>query len=734
MTDTKRWGAYPEEWDHLAFVCGVLPDMLPYIADPSVLPSENTKWRPASKMPGAVGRNGLGHGIKGWREKTTTAGDIERFAAEPAHGICIVTRNLRAIDVDIYDKDEADEVERIILQHFGKIPTRRRKNSTKFLCPVWIPGEFAKRKVRTSTMDPTGRYHSAVEILADGQQFFAVGTHESGARYEWEGGLPLDFPTITLDQLDAFMADVRLFVGDDDVEVSNLPTSLAKPRSADDIKQGDFVAEHLRDNAWVKEIDRRTGTYFIICPFESGHSKADTDNSATAYFPAGVGGMEQGHFKCLHASCAGRTDADFIQAIGAVAAQFDVVEVPEGEIEAPAFQRNDKGKILSTIGNAMLALRAPEWYGYDIAYDTFIDRLMFTRFGRDEWRPFTDSDYTRMRVRLEAMGMPISLELMKEAVKFHGSQNSFDSAQLWLEEIVPEWDGVERIDHFYPRYWGTTDTPYTRAVGAYTWTALAGRVLDPGHKVDMVPVLTSGEGCNKTSALRCMVPFEGSCFTMDVGEGSNADLARLMVGKLIAELGELKGLNKKDMGWLKSFVTNEVEVWIPKYCEHEKTYPRRLLLIGTTNEHRFMSEHTGARRWLPMAITRADREAITRDRLQLWAEGRERFKATGLAYQQAEELARLEHDSFTEVDPWHGVIARWLDDVGIDGVRNGDGYLETGTIAVSALGLSQASAGFRQATKPISSVMRALGYELTQKRVDGKRPWLWVRTQKNASS
>jgi predicted P-loop ATPase len=58
---------------------------------------------------------------------------------------------------------------------------------------------------------------------------------------------------------------------------------------------------------------------------------------------------------------------------------------------------------------------------------------------------------------------------------------------------------VPRVATLLLGYFGTEDTPYTRAVGRYTWTALAGRCAEPGVKADMVPVLIGLQGAGKTT-------------------------------------------------------------------------------------------------------------------------------------------------------------------------------------------------------------------------------------------
>jgi hypothetical protein len=42
-----------------------------------------------------------------------------------------------------------------------------------------------------------------LELLGEGNQFVACGTHSSGVRYQWQDGLPVEIPTLTLEQLNS---------------------------------------------------------------------------------------------------------------------------------------------------------------------------------------------------------------------------------------------------------------------------------------------------------------------------------------------------------------------------------------------------------------------------------------------------------------------------------------------------------------------------------------------------
>ena len=50
------------------------------------------------------------------------------------------------------------------------------------------------------------------------------------------------------------------------------------------------------------------------CPWADEHT-GDSGETEAVWYAAGTGGYEQGHYKCLHAHCAKRTDAEFLHAL-----------------------------------------------------------------------------------------------------------------------------------------------------------------------------------------------------------------------------------------------------------------------------------------------------------------------------------------------------------------------------------------------------------------------------------
>lgn len=419
----------------------------------------------------------------------------------------------------------------------------------------------------------------------------------------------------------------------------------------------------------------------------------------------------------------------------AIVDEFPVVtemEVQQAETEAKAppklpatvkeainnLRRDKSGKVLSILPNILTILGLPSVTGNTLAYDTFQDVLMTAPVGTEEWRAIKDTDYTAIRLWLEntANFYPVSKEMVRDSVHYLAEANKMDTAQKWLSSL--EWDGVPRIEKFLPVYMGTIDADYERAVGMYLWTALAGRVMEPGCKVDMVPILVGGQGVGKSSGVQALVPHIDFYTEIRLDEPDD-DIARKMRGTLVGELAELRGLRNSDLERIKAFVTRTHEKWTPKYMEFSTTFARRLVMIGTTNEDDFLTDEEN-RRWLPVRTAGVDVEGIKRDRDQLWAEALQVWMAEGVQWKHAEQLAKGEQEEFKVVDQWDPIVEQWLaDNSNVQEVRIHD-------LLVQAVGMD-----IRQVTRVhelrVSKILRAHGFQKAVVRIRGKSTKVWRR-------
>lgn len=720
----QRYGAAPEDWAHLVSL-GLRADLLPVVSNPTAKISPGSKMKALGKTPSRYNGHSCVAGIPDWTSYEATDDDIRQWSEVPDYGICVQCRHVRGIDIDIVDPELAQRVVAFTDLYFGEIalPLRFRSNSPKCLFAFKAVGEQRKSVVKLQG--------GIIEILADGQMFVGFGTHPSGVRYEWDWQGLEDFPILTLGEIDAYRDALAKEFG------ASVETGAGTRKNEAPIEIDDPVLAKLQVLSWG-----RNGEANIECPFKAGHTM-NSGETETRYFPAGTRGYERGHFKCLHAHCEGKSDTEFMDALGITAGSAEDFEclpplLPSTDVTAlpVPFSRLKNGRLKATIDNVCMAFERPGICGFEIAHDRFRDEDMRQPPGSTmAWEEITDNDFTTMQRHLEKKNRfePIGYQTLTRAISSVAANNSFDSAQDWLNGVP--WDGVQRVDTFAVDVLGADPAAYPRAVSRYIWSALAGRIIKPGVKADMMLILQGDEGLMKSSVISALVPDEQYFTTLRFDEDEK-ELARKMRGKLVAEIAELRGLNSKDIEGIKDFIVRQVEEWIPKFKEKRTCFRRRLLFFGTTNDETFLPSEGKNRRFLPLKTGVVNLERLESDKLQYWAEGRELYRSQGVLWKDAETLAPSEHKKFTvEPDSWSNYVGDWLASAdGMDGSRPCDReYLRAGDVLRDALNIDARSLKGYEG-KRIGRILRSMGYENRLKRIDGGKPQsVWMK-DKNPGS
>lgn len=361
-----RYGALPEEWAHLDLALGLTADLLPVVSNPHAPISPRSKMKATGKTPSVYNRNRQVAGIPDWTAFQAGDRDIDRWVKEQDYGICIQTRNIRAIDIDVNEYSTVERILSYISHWFGNNlpPIRKRSSCAKCLVGFRLPGEMPKRILRLSS--------GIIEFLATGQQFVAHGTHPSGARYEWEWNGQADFPTLTLEQFEELWeALVKEFAG----SVSDTAASVMRNRAdTPALNIEDPLLDTLPVIAWGRE-----GQAFIECPFKGEHTM-DSGVTETTYFPAGSRGYEQGHFHCLHAHCADKNDADFLDALGLRFGMFDVIEeMKEHAVFNIKLKGGDLPKIVVEAEDALISASMPYYQRGSSIVRPVVDTLQATK-------------------------------------------------------------------------------------------------------------------------------------------------------------------------------------------------------------------------------------------------------------------------------------------------------------------------------------------------------------------
>lgn len=196
-------GATLDEWSHFDFVLGLGANLLPCVpASPDVKVQEGSQLAgKVGKIPSMFNGRGEAHGLTGWQKREIASAEVAYWSSDRRLNMCVRTgpiSGIYAFDIDI-DEEYVFEIIEVIESALGTcLPLRIRDNSHKQLLMFRMEEPCKKRKIKLDDQ-PRG---PALELLGDGQQFVACGTHSSGVRYQWVPELPSSIPTITLAQLD----------------------------------------------------------------------------------------------------------------------------------------------------------------------------------------------------------------------------------------------------------------------------------------------------------------------------------------------------------------------------------------------------------------------------------------------------------------------------------------------------------------------------------------------------
>ena len=321
-----------------------------------------------------------------------------------------------------------------------------------------------------------------------------------------------------------------------------------------------------------------------------------------------------------------------------------------------------EGRILPVLANAIAALRhAPEWSGV-LAFDEFA--LGTAALKSAPWGIVSNGEWTDHEDRLttewlQREGILVSVDIAAQAVQTVARDHSFHPVRAYLDNL--RWDGVERLDRWLSAYLGVEDSAYSRAVGSRWLLSALARILQPGAKADCCLILEGPQGSRKSTALRTIA---GEFFTDELADLGSKDAAMQTRGVWIIELSELDSLSHAEVARIKAFISRTTDRFRPPYGMRLVESPRQCIFAGTVNHGTYLRDETGGRRFWPVVCGTIDIAALQRDRDELWAEAKARFRTGASWWLETPDLVRLagdQQEARYEGDPWEEILAPWLE-------------------------------------------------------------------------
>jgi predicted P-loop ATPase len=311
----------------------------------------------------------------------------------------------------------------------------------------------------------------------------------------------------------------------------------------------------------------------------------------------------------------------------------------------------------STYENAIIAIASLD---IQCSFDTFHNRMYIEKLPINESAgEISDNTIEALRFYiLQRFKFDPLTKHVHDACVTLAQFNSYDPVCDYLNAVQPTWDGAERIDALFIRYFGVKDTPYSRAAGRLLMVGAVRRARQPGCKFDEIAVLESEEGFNKSTFIATLFGRENFSDQTILG-ARDKEVQELVEGVWGYEISELSGMKRADV----EYVSRQSDRARPAYGRRLVSRERTCVCIGTTNrtDGGYLKSETGNRRFWPLLATkRADISALLTERDQLWAEAATIEAQTIGGIRMDERLwaaAKVEQDERLTDDPWLEILA-----------------------------------------------------------------------------
>jgi predicted P-loop ATPase len=337
-------------------------------------------------------------------------------------------------------------------------------------------------------------------------------------------------------------------------------------------------------------------------------------------------------------------------------------------------------------------------------------------------------------LQLAQKGFKVTKELAIDCLLLVAHENEFDPVKNYLEYVSQNVEPtyIEMLATTYLRPCDADigePTIYDAMLKATLINAVR-RVYEPGAKHDYACVLMGGQGIRKSSFWKTL---GGSFFADGIGDLASKDALLALHRSWICEIDELDHVtSKKHAGLLKSFLSRSTDLLRVPYGRAVEEYPRRGILVGSTNRDDFLLDDTGNRRFWCIPVDRSLEKPIDLDSLQLERDAI--FSAAVKAYKnrephylstQQENQIQLENMNYLVQSPWRPPIEAWL-----SSPANAGKPITTEILLTEAIE-KPVDKQNRSDQMQVSTVLKTIGYSKKRKSIDGVLKYVYFPTSES---
>ena len=218
------------------------------------------------------------------------------------------------------------------------------------------------------------------------------------------------------------------------------------------------------------------------------------------------------------------------------------------------------------------------------------------------------------------------------------NENPIRPFKDWLDGLEPK-PGCEPLLATWPVHlWGAEDSELVRFIARTAFCVPVLLANHPGRRVRVVPTLVGGMGCGKSTFVEHLLPehLRDDYFTESFPlDASDDEMARMVRGRSIVLMEELKGLRRAGWASIKDTTTRTRFSLVPKYQERQQVYQRTWLFVATANPgFSLPADPVAAQRFLILELpnkraTVDPKSWLAEHRDSLWWQAREYMSAFG---------------------------------------------------------------------------------------------------------
>ena len=612
----------------------------------------------ACDSPGKHPRAGLG-----LKHASTKPEDLEVWIRQwPSMNMAAACRKSGFVAVDVDPRAGGNETFKALLKQLGPLPDG----------PVQKTGGDGRHYLLTVPPKTKlkGKLGHGVDLKANGYILIAPSNHISGGSYSWLVDPDITIPAMPPQWLEAaekpkppkHKPDLRLITGRDTTQYGSaaLEDEAERLRNAREGERNNTlnrVAFSLGQLVAGGEIQSHDAEQVRAVAVGIGLSEAEVDKAWCSGYSAGQSEPRQAdRTQRPRDNPPPHTDAD---------APLDISARHPGNWQHHLVWDTNTQNVTKDPGNAVLILTNHEQWRDVLRYNEFRRRIEWT--GSPPEVPgfktptgdFRDHHIAHPMhwLRLH-YGGKFTKDSMFMAVENAARASTIHPVKDYLGRL--SWDGKQRVSGWLTDYLDADDTPATRSMGIMWLISAVARIYRPGCQADHVLILEGPQGVGKSTTLRTL---GGKWFQGELGNIASGEAVNNIQGYWIVEIAELDSFKGAASTRIKSFLTQTMDSYRPKYGRIVIDRPRQCVAAGTTNEGNYLHDSTGGRRFWPVRVKHLHRQRLKDDRDQLWAEAAELYQQ-GIKWwpddeKQTEMLAEVQEDRFN-IDPWEPIIDDFL--------------------------------------------------------------------------